>query len=133
MPRVIPFGDRILVRRRKIGNKVGKGIIEIPDEVKNRPTDLADVIYTPEHSFADKELIDNANQIVNSMIGKAKDGNSDALISLLRFNEFLKIKTIKQGDAVMIGKYVGTDFHDNKGGENLTLVKGDDIIGRVEE
>ena len=134
MSKVIPFGDRILVTRRKIGEKIGKDkLIIAPDTTKERPTDLADVTYVPEHSFADRQLIEEGEQIVNALTNKAKNGNSDALIALLRYNEFLKIKAIKPGDTVMISKYVGTDFQDNEGGGTQTLVKGEDIIGLVVE
>ena len=42
-----------------------------------------------------------------------------------------KIKSIQEGDAVMVGKYVGIDFHDNKGSGQLTLVADNEIIGMV--
>jgi len=129
MPKVIPFGDRMLVKRRKVGEKAGS--IFLPDEAKERPTDLADVIFIPEHSFADIKLIENSEQIIGSLVKKAANGNSDALVALLTFNSFLKIKSIKVGDAVMISKYVGTTFHETGSNEELTLVKGEDIIGLI--
>lgn len=131
---VIPFGDRILVKRQQVGTTAGKdSLIHLPETTATRPTDLATVVYIPEHSFADKQLIEESESIVGSLTNKAKDGDSDALIALLRYNEFLKIKSIAVGDKVFISKYVGTDFHDNKGGESLTLVKGDDVIGIVRD
>ena len=134
MKKIIPFGDRLLVKRRPIGEKIGKaGIIVTADETKERPTDLADVIYTAELSMADKQLIDNAAEIIQGQTDKAKSGDADALVALLKFNEFLKIKSIKAGDAVMVGKYVGIDFHDNAGSGSLTLVNGDDIIALIAE
>jgi len=129
MKKIIPYGDRILVKRRKVGEKSGS--IYLPDQTSERPTDLADVLHVSDHTFTDKELIENSECIVDSLIEKAKEGDSDALISLLRFNDYLKIKSIKKGDAVMVGKYVGIDFHDTENTEMLTLVKGEDIIGLV--
>lgn len=131
---IIPFGDRILVRRKLVGDKMGKSkLIYAPDSVKERATDLAEVVYIPEHSFADASLIDNAEKIIGSLTEKAKQGSDTALVALLKYNAFLKIKSINPGDMVMISKYVGTTFHDNQGGENLTLVDGSDIIGLVIE
>lgn len=133
MSQIMPLGDRILVKRRKIGDKIGTaGLILAADETKERPTDLADVVHMPEHSFADKSLIENSEDIINALTLKAKDGESEALISLLRMNEFLKIKSIQKGQTVMISKYVGTDFHDNSG-QDLTLVNASDVIGVVHE
>lgn len=131
MPKVIPFGDNILVRRRKIGEKIGAAkIIVAADETKERPTDLADVMETPDLTFADKYILDNAEAVVSSLTEKAKSGDSDAVNSLLSLNEFIKRKSIRVGDAVMIGKYVGVDFHDSDD-EDMTLVRAGDIIGLV--
>lgn len=129
MSRVIPFGDRILVRRKKIGEKAGS--IIMPDQVKERDTDLADVIYVPELTFSDKEILDNAEEIVRALTNKAKNGNDEALIALLRLNEFIKMKSIKVGDGVLISKYVGISFHETGRTEDLTLVKVDDVIGLI--
>ena len=126
---IIPFGNRLLVKRRVVGDKIGKeNIIYAPDSTAEGKTDIADVVYIPEHSFADAELIKNGNSIVNSLIGHAKEGQANALEALLKFNMFLKIKSIKVGDVVMISKYVGMTFSDNRGNENLTVLDGDDII-----
>ena len=126
---VIPFGDRILVRRHKVGEKSGS--IYLPDETKDRPTDLADVIYTPDLSFADQEILDNAPIIVASLTEKCKQGNPESLIALLRLNDFIKAKSIKVGDKVMISKYIGTDFHDTHSLDTLTIVNELDIIGLI--
>lgn len=132
MPKVIPFGDRILVKRRKIGEKLGKSkIIIATDQTRDRPTDLADVVHVPDWSFTDNELIKNAEAIVASLIKKAAQGDDKALLALLRFNQYLSIKNVQVGDTVMISKYVGTDFHDNAGGGMLTLVNTEDLIGVV--
>ncbi len=133
MPRVIPFGDRLLVKRDKVGEKIGKeGIIIASDELKEKDTDLAVVVSVPEHSFTDKKLIENAEKIVESHTEKAQAGDSEALLALIRYNNYLNIKAIQPGDKVMISKYVGITFHDNKGSGDLTLVDGSDIIGRVQ-
>jgi len=137
MPRVIPFGNRLLVKRRKTGDvtdgKFGGTSLVMPDTTKDRETELADVVYIPEHSFADIELINNAETIIKSLTKKARDGDSEALKALLEYNIFLKIKSIQVGDVVMISKYVGTSFEDNQGSGNLTLIYGSDIIGVVAE
>lgn len=130
MTKVIPFGDRILCKRRKVGEKIG-GILLAPDEMKDRPTDLADVVSIPDLSFTDKELIQNSEQIVHALTEKAKSGEAEALKSLLELNQYLKIKSVKIGDAIMIGKYVGVSFYSNESAEEFTLVRADDIIGLV--
>ena len=130
--KVVPFGDRILVRRRRIGNKLGDAkIIIASDNTSDRPTDLADVVYVAEHSFADGELISNAEQIIEGLMAEAKKGNAGALDSLMEFRKFLNMKSIKKGDAVFISKFIGTDFHDNEGGGTLTLMHAEDVIGLV--
>lgn len=132
MFKIIPLGEKILVKRRKVGEKAGT--IVLPDSVKEAPTDLADVTYVPDNTFGDDELLKNATKIVESLTEKASAGDSDSLIALLRFNEYLKIKSIKPGDAVMISKYVGTDFFskDEKDGL-MTLVNASDVIGLLVE
>lgn len=129
MIKIIPLGDRILVRRRKIGQKVG--LIELPDQVKDRNTDLADVIFVPDLTFSDKEILDNAEEIIKTLTKKAINGNIEATKALLEMNTFIKLKSIKVGDAVMISKYVGVDFHGTGDSEGKTLVKADDVIGLV--
>ena len=62
---------------------------------------------------------------------KSLDGDSDAIIALLRLNEYTKIKSVKVGDTVLISEYVGTDFHTKESTQSLTLVAISDIIGVV--
>lgn len=129
---IIPFGDRILVKRRTI-NEDRESSIVLPDSVKDRETDLAEVMYIPEHSFCDKILLEKGEKIIEAQSVKAENGDSEALKALLLFNEYLKIKSVQPGDVVMISKYVGVTFHDNAGSGNLTLVQGADIIGVVSD
>ena len=130
--KIIPFGDRILVKRRVAGEKAGESsLIHLPDSAKERPTDLADVVYVPDLSVADKEIFENAELAIDSFSEKYRHGDTEAFKMLGALNEFLLLKSIKVGDTVFISKYVGTDFHDNRGGENLTLVKLTDVIGVV--
>ena len=77
--KIIPFGNRILVKRRKIGEKVGS--IYLPDETKERNTDLADVVYVPDLTFADKHIIDNQEEIIKNITEEAKRGDPEALTS----------------------------------------------------
>ena len=132
MKKIIPFGSRLLVKRQKIGKKLGSGILVASDETAERPTDLAVVVHVPDRSFADLALIQEAEAIITALTNHAKGGDSMALEALIKFNDFLKAKSIKVGDTVMISKYIGTDFHDNVNpGESLTLVLEQDIIGLV--
>lgn len=129
MKKIIPFGNRILVKREKVGAMAGS--IVLPDEVKERATDLAVVVYTPDLTFADKEILDNADKIIEAIVKQAKEGNSYAVNTLMEFNDFIKLKSIKAGDRVVISKYVGTDLYSNEG-EDLTLVEIKDLIGVVQ-
>ena len=132
MPKIIPLKDNILVKRKIIGEKSGS--LYMPDEVKERNTDLAEVVYVPDLTFTDKALIDNAERIVGAMTDKIiETGDRDSLDSLMNFNDFIKRKSLKVGDKVFISKYVGTDFHETGKNDNLTLVRIDDIIGFVVE
>ena len=133
MKKIVPFGDRILCRRRKVGETVGKaGIIIAPSATAEQPTDIADVVYVPENTFADEELISQADSIIKALTENAKHGDSEALVALMKYNQFLQIKSVKVGDCIMLGKYVGIDFHDNQGGGNLTLCQSEDVIAKVE-
>lgn len=129
MPKVIPFGDRILVKRNTIGEKAGA--IYLPDEVKDRHTDLAVVVSIPELTFGDKQILENAEKIIESLTEKASNGDSDAMIALLRVNEFCKMKSIQPGDSIMVGKYVGVTFTETGSQEELTLVREEEVIGLV--
>ena len=131
MKRIVPYGDRILVQRRKTG-QVSNNIV-LPDGVADRPTDVADVVYVPDHTFCDKSLLENADKIVVGLTKKAEEGESQAVISLLRFNEYLRLKTLQPGDALLIGKYVGTDFNVKETGEALTVIDGDGIYALIVE
>lgn len=131
---IIPFGDRILIKRRVVGEKLGKeGIIYAADTTKETKTDIADVVYVPDHTFFDNELISKSGEIASALARKASEGDSNALKALLEFNIYLKIKSIKVGDAIMVGRYSGINFHDNKGSGDMTLVRGDDIIAVITE
>ena len=63
--KLIPYGTRILVKRRKVEDKSSH--IILPDEVKNLPTDVADVIEVPEQTFTDQKLIANAGAIIEAL------------------------------------------------------------------
>lgn len=129
MPNIIPFGDRVLVKRKVVGEKVGK--IFLPDSVSKRATDLAVVVHIPENSSADTAILESAEEVVKALTEKAKSGDSEALITLLRLNEFCRWKSIQVGDEVFISQYVGTTFIEKGSTEELTIVKVDDIIGLV--
>ena len=133
MKRVQPFGDRILVRKKKVKDVKQKAdsIIIMPDIVEERPTDLAIIVSMPELSLADEKLIEKAEVIIGSLAENASNGDSEALIALLRFKTFCSIKSLKVGDEIMIGKYVGTTFQDTNSDEPLTMVLESDIIGLV--
>lgn len=129
--KIIPFGNRILCKRQTVGEKAGS--IYMPDEVKERATDLAEVTYIPDLTFGDKAILENAEQIISSVVEQAKSGNSYAINTLLELNNFIKEKSVKVGDKIFISKYVGMDFHETGKLENQTLVDTKDIIGLAVE
>ncbi|MCK9370584.1 hypothetical protein M0R04_11800 [Candidatus Dojkabacteria bacterium] len=129
MSQIIPFGERILVKRKTIGAKAGN--IILPENVAERATDLAVVKFVPEASLADEKILSNAPVIISSLVNKSSEGDSEALIALLRLGEFCKLRSIKVGDEVMISRYVGVEFHESGSNEQLTLVNMSDIIGLI--
>ena len=129
--KLIPFGDRILVKRREVGEKLGKEkLIIASDYTKEQKTDIADVMFVPDDTFADKELISNAEAIIAGLSQKAQQGDDEALIALLRFKTYLNQKALKEGDMIMMSKYSGINFYDNEG-RDLTVVNMDDIIAVI--
>lgn len=130
MPKIIPFGDRILVKRKKVGDTHKSNII-LTQEASERDTELAKILHIPEHSFCDTQLIEKAEKIVKSLTMSAETGDSEALKALLLYREYLNIKSLQVGDWVMISKYVGIQFNDSEGRQDLWLVNGTDIIGLV--
>ncbi len=135
MPKIIPFKDTLLVKRRKVSTTLQdgktKGGIILPETTQNLFTDLADVVEVPELTFSDQHILNNAEKIVESLTKKACDGDCDALKALFEVNEFVKRKSIKVGDAIFMSKYIGTDFNATGETETQTLVKVDDVIGLV--
>lgn len=131
--RIIPYGDRIIVKRRKIGKTLGSGLLVAADETADRLTEIADVVAVPELTFADKEIINNAEKIIVSLSQMAQEGDPKATDSLMSLNSFLKIKTLKPGDVVMVGKYTGIDFTVGETGECLSITDPDGIRGLIVE
>ena len=129
--KLIPYGTRLLVKRRKV-EQTSNHII-LPDEVANMPTDIADVVAVPEQSFCDKALIAHSEQIINGLAKKAEEGDGAAFKALLEFNEYLRLATLKPGDVLMIGKYIGTDFLIQETNSYLTVLDGSGVYCRVME
>jgi co-chaperonin GroES (HSP10) len=133
MKKIIPFGDRIIVKRRPIGEKLGSGIIVAAQDTAERLTEIADVVCVPDQTFADKQLIENSERIIKSMVEMAADGDVGAVNALLQLNQYLKLKMLKPGDVVMVGKYTGIDFTVGETGEQLSITDPDGIRGLVIE
>lgn len=131
--KLIPFGNRFLVKRRPIGEKLGGGLLIAADETKDRPTDIADVVYVPDHTFADAELLKHAESIVKGLSAKASNGDVDALKALIEFNGYIRVKSLRPGATIMLGKYVGTDFMTSEDNRVLTVCNAEDIIAIVSE
>lgn len=133
MKKLTPYGNRFLVKRRPIGEKLGSGLLISADETKDRPTDIADVVYVPDHTFADVELINNSQKIVTALKDKVLSGDVDALKTLIEFNHYIRIKSIRPGMTIMLGKYVGTDFMTSEDQRTLTVCNSDEIMAIVSE
>ena len=132
MKHVIPFGDRILVRRKEHKEVKAESVIVLPDTVDSRDTDMAVVIYIPELSFIDKALFDNIDDIIEGQLKTAKEGNPNSLDAMTDLNLYLKLKSLKVGDEIFIGKYCGTTFEEiGNPGKHLTMLRINDIIGIV--
>lgn len=129
--KLIPYGTRLLVKRRKI-EQTSSSII-LPDAVANMPTDIADVVAVPDQSLCDKELLANSEQIIKGLSDKAKQGDAQAVKALFEFNEYLRLITLKPGDVLMIGKYIGTDFLIQETNQYLTVMDGSGIYCKVVE
>lgn len=129
--KLVPYGTRLLVKRRKV-EQTSSHII-LPDQVANMPTDIADVIAVPDQSLCDKELLANSEQIIKGLSEKAKQGDASAVKALFEFNEYLRMITLKPGDVLMIGKYIGTDFLIQETNQYLTVMDGSGIYALVKE
>lgn len=129
--KLVPYGNRILVKRRKVEDKSSH--IILPDEVKNLPTDIADVVAVPEQSFVDKKLIANAETIINALEKKANEGDSSAVEALFKFNDYLRVMTIKPGDVLLMARYGGTDFLIQETNQTLCVTDANGIYALVIE
>jgi co-chaperonin GroES (HSP10) len=129
--KLIPYGTRILVKRRKVEDKSSH--IILPDEVKNLPTDIADVIDVPEQTFTDQRLIANASAIITALTQKACEGDAAAVKALLDFREYLQVMTIQKGDVLLMARYGGTDFLIQETNSMLCVVEASGIYCFVKE
>lgn len=129
--KLVPWGTRILVKRRKVEDRSTH--IILPDEVKNLPTDIADVIEVPEQTMVDKEVLKNAENIITSLNLRAGNGDAAALDSLLKFKEYLLIMTTKPGDTILMARYGGTDFLIQETNQTLCVTDHNGIYCRVVE
>lgn len=135
MKTIIPFGDRILCKRKEIGKTIGKaGIIVTSQKTEERTTDIAKVVYIPDITDVDKELISSSKDIITSLGKKAKEGKAEAIDALRSLNDYYKLKNIKVGDQIFLTRYTGVDFEETDNpGTMLTMVRLDDIQGVIVE
>lgn len=133
MKKIIPYGDRIIVKRRPVGNKLGSGLLVAADETADRLTEIADVVALPDLTFCDKQLMENSESIITSYSAKAVQGDTNAISALMEFKRYLQVKSLKIGDPVMVGKYTGIDFTVGETGEQLSITDYDGIRGLIVE
>lgn len=129
--KLIPYGTRILVKRRKVEDKSSH--IILPDEVKNLPTDIADVVAVPDQSFTDKQLLANSETIINALTKRANEGDALAVDSLLKLRDYLQVMTIKPGDVLLMARYGGTDFLIQETNQTLCVCEPHGIYALVVE
>lgn len=129
--KLVPYGTRILVKRRKVEDKSSH--IILPDEVKQLPTDIADVVAVPEQSFCDKQIIANSGSIIMSLTQKATQGDTAAVDALLRLNEYLRVMSIQPGDVLLLARYGGTDFLIQETNQTLCVTDANSIYALVVE
>ena len=133
MKKIIPFGSRILVKRRKVGDKLGSGILVSPETISDHSTEIADIIFIPDMTLADQELVNNAEKIIKALSDKITTGDSQALDALFKFKEYLNIRSLKVGDPVFISRYMQTDILIGENGQTVTLMDYSDIRGLIVE
>lgn len=133
MKRIIPFGTRVIVKRKSIGKTLGNGIIIATDETADSLTEVAEVVAIPELTLADKALLEASDRIITSLSSKAEEGDSAAVEALLKFKDYLQIKTIKVGDIIMVGRYATIQFTVGETGETLSITDPEGIRGLVVE
>lgn len=129
--KLIPYGNRILVKRRKVEDKSSH--IILPDEVKQLPTDIADVVAVPERSFVDNKLLQNAQTIINALDKRANEGDPAAIEALFKFNEYIRVMTIQPGDVLLMARYGGTDFLIQETNQTLCVTDANGIYALVKE
>ena len=132
--KLVPFGERYLVRRKMLKDvKPNEGSIVLTQEIEERLTEMAEVRFVPMLTEAEKALIEAAPELIAKMTKFAKEGDSEAYKTLQNISHLLRLRTIRPGDMVMISKYVGIEYYEPSGGETLTVVNGEDIIGVVRD
>ncbi len=130
--KIIPFGTRITVQRRKVGEKLGSGILIAPAQTADNPTEIATVIDVA-HDFIDDWLFQNADKIIAQFQKGVLEGDSGAYASLQSFKDYLRLKSIKVGDTVFISRYMQTDILIGETNETITLMDINDVRGLVIE
>lgn len=133
MKQIVPFGNRILVQRRKVGEKLGSGLLIAPDQTADNPTEIAEVIFIPEFTMVDRELVNNAEAIIRNLSAASQIGDSHAFEMLLKFKDYLQIKAIQEKDLVFISRYMQTDVFIGETNQTVTLMDVGDIRGLVIE
>lgn len=129
--KLVPWGTRLLVKRRKVEEK--SAYILLPDATKDLPTDIADVIEVPEQTMVDVALLRNAQGIVDQLSAKANQGDAASVEALFKFKEYLLIMTTKPGDTILMSRYGGTDFLIQETNQNLCVCDHNGIYARVVE
>lgn len=131
--KLIPWGTRLLVKRRKVDASHTSSHIILPDEVKDLPTDIADVIEVPEHTMVDISLLRNAQTIIDQLSVKANQGEAASVEALFKLKEYLLVMTTKPGDVVLMARYGGTDFHIPETKQTLCVTDHNGIYCRIVE
>lgn len=132
MKKIFPFGSRITVQRKRVGEKLGSGILIAPDKTADNPTEIATVIDVA-HDQIDDWLLANADKIIESYQKRILEGDTSAYHTLIDLKDYIRSKVVKPGDTVFISKYMQTDIHIGETNQTLTLMDVSDIRGLVVE
>lgn len=129
--KLVPWGTKLLVKRRKVEDKSSH--ILLPDEIKNLPTDIADVIEVPERTMVDNEILRSTEEIIKALGAKARQGDAAASEELRNLADYLRIMTTKPGDVILMSRYGGTDFLIQETNQTLCVTDHNGIYCRVVE
>lgn len=133
MIRILPFGDRVLVKRVTTGEIRKGSLIVFTDKTDSNESELAYVVAVPTNKFVDKCVEFTEEYLIKSIRKRLLNGEIELLKDIKEYNEYITLKKLKPGDKIMVSKYVGTVVDDEQAKNTTTFVRISDIVGRWEK